>query len=330
MKLSIVIPVYNAEKYLGATVDSILAQDYDDYEIILVNDGSKDESGNLCNQLAERYDKISVIHKSNGGVSSARNAGIDAARGKYIAFVDSDDAVGEHMFSDMLSEMERNNADYVFCGLEEIQSNGDRAVHIADLPPRQLLDRNTVIDVMLFAGCSGDSYMNSVCGSVFKTELIRNHNLKFENRPMGEDWLFNMKYCDIIKTAVYVNEPYYKYLRNADSAVSRYQARQFDLWLENRAFRAELITKYDFKIDRIAVDSIWITKVFFYSLEVIKHDADYKNKLSRMFRNEDFKSALSNAKKITPMFFTPVVLLLKSGCSALAITLLRFYSHCIR
>lgn len=89
--LSVIVPVYNVEKYLQECVDSILAQDVEDMEVILVDDGATDGSGKICNEYAEKDKRVTVIHKENGGVSTARNAGLDIARGKYITFVDSDD-----------------------------------------------------------------------------------------------------------------------------------------------------------------------------------------------------------------------------------------------
>ncbi|KAF3371822.1 glycosyl transferase family 2, partial [Enterococcus faecium] len=90
-EISIIVPVYKVEKYLRKCVDSILAQTFTDFEVILVDDGSPDNSGKICDEYAEKDNRVRVIHKENGGLSSARNAGIDVARGKYLGFVDSDD-----------------------------------------------------------------------------------------------------------------------------------------------------------------------------------------------------------------------------------------------
>lgn len=103
MKLSIVIPVYKVENTLERCVNSILCQDYADYEIILVDDGSPDRSGDICDGFAERYDNISVIHKENGGLSDARNAGINAANGEYITFIDSDDCIKRDTLPELMN-----------------------------------------------------------------------------------------------------------------------------------------------------------------------------------------------------------------------------------
>lgn len=324
--LSVIIPVYNAERYLQATVESVMAQEYNDFEAILVNDGSSDRSGELCESLAERYSRIKVIHKDNGGVGSARNAGIDAACGKYVTFIDADDKIGDNMFSDLLNECESKNVDKAFCGFDEILENGTHITRLSDLPSRKYMNREQIINTMLLAGCLGDSYMNSVCGGVYKTELLRKHGLRFRHRPMGEDWYFNMQYCDIIESAVYINEPYYQYLRNEDSATSRYHPQQFELWLENRELRRRISEKYNFETDVKAVDSRWITKVLFYSVQVINRDPDPMGKLKQMFGNAEFVRALSNATQINHRLIKPVAWLLKKHHFTTAVSLLRVYS----
>lgn len=326
MLLSVIIPIYNAEKFLRATVESVLSQDFKDFEVILVDDGSKDRSGELCDALANEHKQIVVIHKNNGGVSSARNAGIDAARGKYLTFIDADDKIDKKMLSDLLHECESKNADKVFCGHDEVLENGTHVFNVGHFPSRRLLNRDDIINTMLLAGCSGDSLMNSVCGGIFKAELVKKHQLRFKDRPMGEDWYFNMQYCDLIESAVYVDEPYYKYLRNEGSAVSAYHPQQFELWIENRSLRRNLISKYNLKVDTEIIDSKWVTKVLFYAIQVIKNDISPKTKLRQIFGNKEFVKALNNASKIEIRFFKPVVWLLKKNKLNYAILLLKLYS----
>ena len=116
-KVSIVVPVYNVEKYLQRCVDSILEQTLQDIEIILVDDGSQDDSGQLCDAYAEKDSRIVVVHKENGGLSSARNAGIDIATSPYIGFVDSDDYIDKQMFEKLFNWITDNDADIAMCEL---------------------------------------------------------------------------------------------------------------------------------------------------------------------------------------------------------------------
>ncbi|MDR2407786.1 MAG: glycosyltransferase [Bacteroidales bacterium] len=111
--ISIIVPVYNCEKYIEKSVDSMLKQTYDDIEILLVNDGSTDSSGAICDRYAKQDKRVRAIHKPNGGASAARNAGIDEATGEYISFVDSDDWIAPEMYSDLYKALTKDNADMV-------------------------------------------------------------------------------------------------------------------------------------------------------------------------------------------------------------------------
>jgi glycosyltransferase involved in cell wall biosynthesis len=127
MLISVIVPVYNTAPYLSKCLDSILAQSHRDLEIILIDDGSEDNSGAICDEYAKKDRRIKAIHQANGGQSSARNAGLDIATGAYIAFVDSDDSIMPEMFSAMLAAIERENADLAICGVKLVDEN-DREV----------------------------------------------------------------------------------------------------------------------------------------------------------------------------------------------------------
>ncbi|MDU2552528.1 MAG: glycosyltransferase family 2 protein, partial [Staphylococcus epidermidis] len=110
-EISIIVPVYNVENYLKKCVESILSQTFTDFELLLVDDGSTDSSGEMCDELKRLDERIKVIHKENGGLSSARNAGIDVAKGKYLTFVDSDDYIDTHMLEVLYKNMVHEDAD---------------------------------------------------------------------------------------------------------------------------------------------------------------------------------------------------------------------------
>ena len=122
--ISVIIPVYNIEKYLHKCIQSILAQTYPYLEILLVDDGSVDTSGAICDQYAKKDKRIRVLHKENGGLSDARNAGIDAATGDYILFVDGDDFISSRMVEMLLTSMQKNSADMAMCGIRKVNEDG--------------------------------------------------------------------------------------------------------------------------------------------------------------------------------------------------------------
>ena len=124
--ISAIVPAYNVEKYLERCVNSILIQTYENFEIILVDDGSKDQSVEICDKFAQEDNRIKVIHKENGGLSSARNAGMKIAEGKYIVFIDSDDDIEPNMFELMLQAAEENKADFVMTDYIRILKNNKK------------------------------------------------------------------------------------------------------------------------------------------------------------------------------------------------------------
>ncbi|MFR2551722.1 MAG: glycosyltransferase [Clostridioides difficile] len=119
-KISIIVPVYNVEKYLEKCVRSILAQTFTDFELILVDDGSLDSSGAMCDQFAEQDQRVKVIHKENGGLSDARNAGIELATGEYLGFVDSDDYIADDMYELLYTNIVKEDADLSICGIYDV------------------------------------------------------------------------------------------------------------------------------------------------------------------------------------------------------------------
>ena len=135
---SIVLPIYNVEKYLNRCINSILKQDFDDYEIILVDDGSKDSCGQLCDEWSVMNKKIRTIHKENAGLGYARNTGLSAAQGKYILFLDSDDYIRPGMFSKVHNAVCENDVDAVFFGFERIDKNGKSVLQLKPCPAKCL------------------------------------------------------------------------------------------------------------------------------------------------------------------------------------------------
>ena len=115
-KISIIVPVYNVEEYIHRCIDSILAQTFTDFELILVNDGSHDQCGKICDEYAENDSRIKVIHKKNGGLSDARNAGLEIAQGEYIGFVDSDDYIEHDMYEKLIEACKEYNSKLAMCG----------------------------------------------------------------------------------------------------------------------------------------------------------------------------------------------------------------------
>ena len=158
MKLSIVVPVYRVAQYLPKCVDSLLAQDISDYEIILVDDGSPDECPQICNQYAERYSNIKVIHQANAGLSAARNTGIAAAIGDYIMFVDSDDYLQPNVLGALMEQVERDNLDVLRFNYQNVNEQYEVFLPFKDAKrdvdySEDVVDGETFLNKRLGPGC---------------------------------------------------------------------------------------------------------------------------------------------------------------------------------
>lgn len=207
MKLSVIVPVYKAEAYLRECVDSILNQTEKDLEIILVNDGSPDRSGEICAEYAARYPGVvSVITLDNGGQGRARNFGIDAARGDFLSFIDSDDYIEPDMFSLMLAAIEREGADIAVCDMEKRYDDGRRQYIKAALQD----------DPMAAVG--------SASNKVFKRALVG--DIRFPVGLWYEDFSFSAKLAMLSEKTVFVEKPLYIYRCGQESTMNNNNARK--------------------------------------------------------------------------------------------------------
>lgn len=168
--LSVIIPVYNVEEYLAKCVDSILNQTYRNLEVILVNDGSKDGSGSICDDFVQKDSRVRVIHKENGGLSSARNAGMDAAKGEYISFIDSDDWIETDSYEHLLGLMEKYQVKLVCGGNWDVDgATGEKTLGICPKKEELVTGEEFVGKMFLWDGCD-----SSVCDKIFHRSLLEN------------------------------------------------------------------------------------------------------------------------------------------------------------
>lgn len=209
MIFSVIVPIYNVEQYLIECVESVLLQDFNDYEIILVNDGSTDGSAEICNKYAEKYPQISVIHKENEGNSVARNLGIKRSKGDYVIFLDSDDFwEGTNVLSDLFEIIKKdNNPDVIFHGLTN-RKGIEKEQHIKDFS--EIKENNDFVSDFEYLVSNG-IYYGSVWSKVLKRELLLENNLFFEKGIFFED----VPYCfDLgfhIKTYSIYRSNFYQY-----------------------------------------------------------------------------------------------------------------------
>lgn len=204
MKLSVIVPIYNTERYLSRCIESLLCIDVSDYEIILVDDGSTDSSGEICDEYAEKYSAVRSFHKKNGGIISARVFGVENSCGKYIAFVDSDDWVGKSIFTEFLSEMESDTRlDACIGGLMKVFPDGTRHPVCRSFPSELMTNIEAMMEMLMW-----EKFRWELCGNVYRRALFQNFHPP-EEICVGEDFISNFYLLREARKVLY--QPIYQY-----------------------------------------------------------------------------------------------------------------------
>ena len=221
MTISVIIPVYNAEPFLPACLDSVLTQTHRDLEIILINDGSTDGSGGICDRYATLDSRIHVVHQENSGVSRARNRGLELTTGELISFVDSDDAMEPDMYELLVRCMEEFRADISHCGYKRFDKQGAFVREVNGTHRTMVQTGEEAITCML----RGEFFSNGLWNKLFRREIVC--DLRFrEDLKNNEDVLFNVHAFSRAKTAVFQDEGKYHYYDHPTSACNRLKARK--------------------------------------------------------------------------------------------------------
>ena len=224
-KLSIIIPIYNTGSYLHKCVKSILLQNLEDFELILVDDGSKDDSGAICDEYAKKDKRIKVIHKENEGVSIARNTGISIAEGEYIGFVDSDDWIEPDMYETLYGLALSKECDIVMCdAVTKYDDMPDEEDTITGLSDGELLSKKDIHPEIL------REMAGSAWRCIYKREMLNNNKITFpQSIPLSEDRMFNILAFGNANRIYYTKTPFYnRYIREG-SAVSKYYGNYLEI-----------------------------------------------------------------------------------------------------
>lgn len=211
MKISVIIPVYNCEKYLPDCLESVLAQSFTELEIIVIDDGSTDKSGKICDEYAKKDARIQVIHQANRGVSASRNTGIEHMTGDLVSFIDADDTLDPDMYEFLYLLMNRYGADIVHCGYRHVVGEEIRLVH----DTRKVVVQNQEEALQCLIGAK--LFVGSLWNKLYKAELVK--NLTFdENLKINEDILFNFLLFSKAKKTVFADYAKYNYIAHLDSS----------------------------------------------------------------------------------------------------------------
>lgn len=235
MKISVVIPVYKVEQYLRQCVDSVLGQSYRDLEVILVDDGSPDRSGEMCDEIALSDSRVRVIHKPNGGLSDARNAGVAVATGRYVTFVDSDDYWGDtEAMARVAATIERwPGVDMVIAGYTQVWDDGCREPRSTSVSAKEV-DGRTMAEVLGYMSDKGDFFI-SAWQKVVRRELLE--GVAFEKGLYSEDidWTLQL-YDGRVRSVAAVERPYYIYRQRSGSITATLGEKNYSdlLWIVDK------------------------------------------------------------------------------------------------
>lgn len=288
-QISIVVPVYKVEQYLPRCIESILNQNFKNIELLLIDDGSPDKSGEICDEYAKKDFRIRVFHKKNGGVSSARNLGLEKAKGEWISFVDSDDWINSDCFDFALKGLDGNVDCYIW-GLKRIKEGTSYIPYY--LPYRTWIDND------LFTFIANNKFKEIIAapwGKLFRRNIIIGKSLKFNDKlSFGEDRLFNFTYFTYSKSIVSLNQYSYNYL-----------------WVVNSLSHKDIPYTQYFILGKSLVDLIipWTNKsknkyfagsmksylfsIFICCIGALYNDTEINNEIKKKMTKEIYKIVIS-------------------------------------
>ena len=320
-QISVIVPVYNVEDHLSKCINSLLKQSYSDFELILVDDGSTDQSGAICEEFSRIDKRVRVIHKANSGVSSARNIGIDKAVGNYITFIDADDFVEE----DYLRELLDYEFDLVICDAWYTNPDGSTQKRILDL-----IDGIDMVSDKNILCWYEKGIMYSVWGRLFSLTLIRNNQIFFdENTTRGEDTIFMFNYVDKCNNIKFISEPMYYYVQYGKEGSS---SKKFNFknvvalnyldsfianWLENHNLQSKKFESVDYWTKREQLEYFWrvyndvnmSSKEKYRWYKLFFSLPNFTNNLDGLFENENarFRKVVNIKSPLLLLIFQRIV-----------------------
>lgn len=243
--ISVIVPVYQAESLLPQCVESVLSQTFSDWELLLVDDGSRDGSPALCDSYAAREPRIRAFHKPNGGVSSARNLGLEQAAGQCIAFLDADDAFEPAALETLWYLREKAGADSAGCAHFKVQANGQQQTEL--LLPAGIYEAAAIREKILWP-LTGDRlrpplFNGFIWRFLFDAAILRDNAITFEGAYL-EDELFLMEYFSNARRLAVTDRPLYRYLENPASATHRYMPDYLQVFQRFLERKVAIVEKY--------------------------------------------------------------------------------------
>ena len=298
--VSIIVPVYNVEKYLEQCINSIINQTYKNIEIILIDDGSTDNSGIICDEYAKKDNRIKVIHKDNEGISATRNRGIDESSGKYISFVDSDDYIEKNMIEILYKDIEKENADIAVCNYIIVKDKNNIKKDKNNSYNVIILSQNDALRM-----CFCNEFEFYLWNKIFKKTLF--NEIKFPKGKNSEERYTLPKLIDNSKKIIYDNRKLYYYRIRKNSIIHSNEKINYDA-IEADSYLLEYMKVNHKNLENISMESFINTNFAIYNKMYIMKCKD-KNKYKLITKNikenytKEIKKSLKNKLKIKITLF---------------------------
>lgn len=296
IKFSVIIPIYNAEKYLKKTIESVLNQTAN-LELILVDDGSVDKSGEICDFYQKTDERVKVIHQKNGGICAARNVGIKMASGTHVSFLDADDFVDGHMYEQIQPVLAKENPDILDFGWKYINNQGDITENLHKLPKNCMLGYDVIhekiLPPLLNLKKDQDNFIYDFSvNKIYKKDILKEHNILFdEARSVWEDRPFVIQYLKYCKTFYSMDQCFYNYVSVTDSLSRRYHMEFFDVILKNYWLYRDLFgDEYDFETSYVW--NHWshsIENMIYRSLGETQNQTEIEQNILKTLQNPEVK-----------------------------------------
>lgn len=273
--ISVIIPVYQTEKYLLRCLNSLIGQSYQNLEIILIDDGSTEGSGNLCDQLVARDERIHVVHKENNGVSAARNTGLQYAKGEYIFFADSDDYANHRMLEVLIKAILSSEADISVCGFYQEKNRGDFEVNWPEYLERDILGEEQIKCLL-----QNKYYTCSCWGKLFRRAVIG--GIRFDcDIAFYEDYYFLYEVFKKSSATAFISEPLYYYCNNNQSAARKpFNIRKIEVERVCRAVMEDIRYEYP-ELYKIA-KAEYVRIIVFCCSMIASADGDYSDEIKQL------------------------------------------------
>ena len=326
--ISIIIPVFNVEKYLHRCVESVLSQTFADLEVILVDDGSTDQSGHICDEYSRHDKRVKVFHQVNAGPSSARNLGLSVASGDYIAFVDSDDYLDTSMYQKLYNVLTKTNADIAVCNFFHVSTTKERMIVDHGFGSCSIENEDIVKHVISKCYNGKGAWDFSPCDKLYNSDIIRKNKMEFdESRIKAEDRFFNLMAFYHARKIAYTNEVLYYYVRNENSITHYFSRNQLAEWKREIEDELELNRQY-FHLT-IDFDSYYRNTIIYavnYLVHVFTLKREDKHEIVSEFIKSDFYRNVIRHDMVAPMYAKILCRLIKYNRPMLAKTIIRIYA----